>query len=108
MLHPHHERMVRQEGASPSPKKRKVIKLANRLGASATTCILDVLVNDRPGLMRDSAVFMDILEKIWKVCDVEASEVWAELDHRLKLAEDMRATGTRVRKGGRIRSTKLP
>ena len=45
---------------------------------------------------------------MWKARGVEADQVWAELNERIRLAEELRANGIRPRKGGHYRSTKLP
>ncbi|GBR70158.1 hypothetical protein GKA01_00360 [Gluconobacter kanchanaburiensis NBRC 103587] len=66
------------------------------------------MVNDRAALVRDSAAFIVLLEKIWKTRDVEAALVWEELDERIRLSDELRANGIRPYKGGRFRSTKLP
>jgi len=100
--------MTPQEKSVPFRKNRKVTKLSQRLGVSSAACVLDVMINDRPALVRDSAAFIVLLEKIWKARDVEAGLVWAEIDERIRLADELRVGGIRPYKGGRFRSTKLP
>ncbi|WP_225197609.1 hypothetical protein [Gluconobacter oxydans] len=78
------------------------------MGIAGASCVLDVMINDRSALVRDSAAFIVLLERIWKARDVEASLVWSELDERIRLADELRASGIRPYKGGRFRSTKLP
>ncbi|EHH69026.1 hypothetical protein [Gluconobacter morbifer] len=90
------------------PKSRKATSLATRLGHAASVCILDVMINDRSTLIRDSAVFITLLEKIWKERNLESVQVWKELEARIELAEELRANRIRPMKGGRYRSTKLP
>lgn len=104
----HHVVMVSQEKSVPFRKNRKVTKLSQRMGIAAASCVLDVMINDRSALVRDSAAFIVLLERIWKARDVDASLVWSELDERIRLADELRASGTRPYKGGRFRSTKLP
>ncbi|GBR44831.1 hypothetical protein [Gluconobacter roseus] len=70
--------------------------------------MLDVMINDRPALVRDSAAFIVLLERIWKARDIDAALVWEEIDERIRLADELRANGIRPYKGGRFRSTKLP
>ena len=106
--HPHHRVMPLKEDLLPFRKTRKVTKLATRLGNSASNCVLHVMVNDRAGLVRESAAFVGLLEKVWKARGVEGDQVWAELNERISLAEELRANGIRPRKGGHYRSTKLP
>lgn len=100
--------MAPQEKSVPFRKNRKVTKLSQRLGVSGAACVMDVMINDRHALVRDSAVFIVQLEKIWKARDVEAELIWAELDERIRLADELRVGGIRPYKGGRFRSTKLP
>lgn len=78
------------------------------MGVAGSACVLDVMINDRSALVRDSAAFIVLLERIWKARDVDAGLVWAEIDERIRLADELRASGIRPYKGGRFRSTKLP
>ncbi|MFT8808613.1 hypothetical protein [Gluconobacter sp.] len=100
--------MASQEKSAPFRKNRKATKLSQRLGVCGASCVLDVMINDRTALVRDSAVFIGLLEKIWKVRDIDAALVWEEIDERIRLADELRASGIRPYKGGRFRSTKLP
>ncbi len=100
--------MASQEKSVPFRKNRKATKLSQRLGVAGASCVLDVMINDRPALVRDSAAFIVFLERIWKARDIDAALVWEELDERIRLADELRANGIRPYKGGRFRSTKLP
>ncbi|WP_246091381.1 hypothetical protein [Swingsia samuiensis] len=83
-------------------------KAAMRLGQAASSNILQMLVNDRQGLVRESASFIRSLEKLWKINDLSPDLIWAELDERIRLADELRTRGIRPKKGRKYRSTKLP
>lgn len=100
--------MAAREKTRPFRKSKKVTDLSRRLGDAAAGCVLHVMVNDRGGLSRDSAVFLMLLKRIWKAREIDADLVWDELDARISLADDLREQGIRPQKGGRFRSTKLP
>ncbi|MQR98545.1 hypothetical protein GFJ39_04880 [Gluconobacter sp. AC10] len=100
--------MISQEKSVPFLKNRKVTQLSQRMGIAGTSCVLDVMINDRSALIRDSAAFIVLLERIWKAREVDAGLVWSEINERIRLADELRASGIRPYKGGRFRSTKLP
>ncbi|WP_245642293.1 hypothetical protein [Neokomagataea thailandica] len=82
--------------------------MARKTGGCAAHCVVQVMQNNRSGLAREGALLMGFLEQIWQKRGVDICDVWAELEARLELAQNLREQGIRPRKNGRYRSTKLP
>nr|WP_294916240.1 hypothetical protein [uncultured Neokomagataea sp.] len=100
--------MPRRDQNPPFEPNKNVNRLARKAGGCAAQCVVQVMQNNRAGLAREGASLVYLLEKIWQQRGVDMRDVWAELEARLELAEDLREQGIRPRKNGRYRSTKLP
>lgn len=100
--------MPRKEQNPPFEPNKSVNRLARKAGGCATHCVVQVMQNNRVGLARESASLLRFLEKIWHQRAVDMRDVWAELEARVELADELRGQGIRPRKNGRYRSTKLP
>ncbi|RFD19386.1 hypothetical protein DY926_11565 [Komagataeibacter melaceti] len=84
---------------------------------AAEKCVVDLMTAERPELVRHSADVLTHLLEIWAEHDVDAEDVWVELDRRTRMGNLLLAlnmaerrsipAGTR-RRPWKIRTTKLP
>ncbi|GBR53242.1 hypothetical protein AA106555_1222 [Neokomagataea thailandica NBRC 106555] len=100
--------MPRKEQNPPFNYDKSVNRLATKAGGCAAHCVVQVMQNNRAGLVRESASLLRHLGKIWQKRSIDTQDVWEELEARLQLAEELREQGIRPTKNGRYRSTKLP
>ncbi|AXY21713.1 Phosphoribosyl-ATP pyrophosphatase [Komagataeibacter saccharivorans] len=84
---------------------------------AAEQCVMDLMTEDRAGLIAHSADVLVHLLEIWAAQAVSPEDVWIELDRRTRMGNLLLALNTTERKSGpalarkrpwKIRTTKLP
>lgn len=93
----------------------ELVELCDQLGRDAVECTLAYTTESRDGVIRASAVFLDVLTQIWGKRALDPLNVWLEIDHRIQLGEllmrfnrDTPRPMDSPRKVWRPSSTKLP
>ncbi|MCE2575910.1 phosphoribosyl-ATP pyrophosphatase [Komagataeibacter sp. FNDCR2] len=111
-----HDRLRRPRNRA-TPDQATSRQAGRAFACAAEKCVMDLMTGDRPDLVRHSADVLTHLLEIWAAHDLNAEDVWIELDRRtrmgnLLLALNMAERGSippgARRRPWKIRTTKLP